>query len=132
MPAPSPARLYQQICDRSDIRPKYRRAILIRCQGSLIDLTSRGETDQVRLFRLFDCDQHPVPWRRRRLDRGQPPVGNPGLVDPIDHMSGENATVGLLPCGELDARDLGGVVGARGSDKAKRHARKAYGVTVGP
>ena len=129
VPAPAPPRLYQQICDRRDIGLKHRCWILIRSQRRLVHLARRGEARPgTASFRLFDRDQNPVSRRRRGLDRGTPATRHPAFVEFVEHLSGENAAVGVPPGGQLDPRDLGGVVGVRGSDKAKRHGRRAYGV----
>jgi hypothetical protein len=123
--APAPARLDQQVCDRCHI--SLQRG-LVRSERRLIRLTGCREPDQVRFLRLLHGHQHPVAGRRRLLDRGGPPAVYPGFIEPVQHRTGENAPVGLSPGGELDPRDLGGVIGDRGADKAKRHGGRAYGV----
>ena len=65
--------------------------------------------------------QDPVCRRRRRLDGGPPALRQPGLVELVEHVARQQPAVGDPPGGELDARDLAGVVGTRRPDVPDSH-----------
>jgi hypothetical protein len=75
------------------------------------------------LLGLLDGDEDAVARRRSRLHGVGPPGREPRLVEVVEHVSGQQPAIRDPPGRELDAGDLGGVLGTRRADEPESHER---------